>query len=104
VVAGLTACVGLFVPYADARYILHEITTRGLAFVILSAIFGLGSLWLLETIDARHPSGSGVCGGRARAGLGPRAVGLRLPQTLTVAEAAAPTGTIAAVLIATGLA
>jgi hypothetical protein len=69
VVAGLTACVGLFVPYADARYILHEITTRGLAFVILSAIFGLGSLWLLETIDARHPSGSGVCGGRARAGL-----------------------------------
>jgi hypothetical protein len=30
VVAGLTACVGLFVLYADARYIFHEITTRGL--------------------------------------------------------------------------
>src|SRR4029453_16840953 len=53
----LTACVGLFVLYDDARYIFDGITTRGLPFVILSAVGGLGSLWLLRNRSTR---GGGV--------------------------------------------
>ena len=105
VVAGLTACSGLFVLHSDARYIFDGITSRALPLVILSAIGGLGSLWLLRKRSTRGARLAAVA-----------AVGFLLltwavaqwdyilPQTLTVEAAAAPTGTITAVLVATGLA
>ena len=105
VVAGLTACVGLFVLYADARYIFDGLTTRALPFVILSAIGGLGSLWLLRRGSPRGTRAAAVSAvGGLLLAWAVAQWDYVLPQTLTVAEAAAPTGTIAAVLVATGLA
>ena len=105
VVAGLTACVGLFVLHDDARYIFDGITTRALPFVILSAIGGLGSLWLLRKRSPRGTRAAAVSAvGALLLAWAVAQWDYILPQTLTVAAAAAPTGTIAAVLVATGLA
>ena len=105
VVAGLTACVGLFVLHDDARYIFDGITTRALPFVILSAIGGLGSLWLLRKRSPRGTRAAAVSAvGALLLAWAVAQWDYILPQTLTVAAAAAPTGTIGAVLVATGLA
>jgi cytochrome bd ubiquinol oxidase subunit II len=105
VVAGLTASVGLFVLHDDAPYIFDGITSRSLPLAILSAIGGVASLWLLRKRSTRGMRLAAVA-----------AVGFLLlawavaqwdyilPQTLTVHAAAAPTGTITAVVVATGLA
>jgi cytochrome d ubiquinol oxidase subunit II len=105
VVAGVTASVGLFVLHDDAPYIFDGITSRSLPLAILSAIAGVASLWLLRKRSTRGMRLAAVA-----------AVGFLLlawavaqwdyilPQTLTVHAAAAPTGTITAVLVATGLA
>src|SRR5689334_20652142 len=47
VVAGVVAFAGIFVLHADARYIFDGLTSRGVAFVIVSAVCGLASLVLL---------------------------------------------------------
>ncbi|MFL6042572.1 MAG: cytochrome d ubiquinol oxidase subunit II, partial [Gaiellales bacterium] len=105
VVAGVTASVGLFVLHDDAPYIFDGITSRSLPLAILSAIGGVASLWLLRKRSTRGMRLAAVA-----------AVGFLLlawavaqwdyilPQTLTVHAAAAPTGTITAVVVATGLA
>ncbi len=105
VAAGLVAFAGIFVLSNDATYLFDGLKSRGLVFVILSAALGLGALVLL----ARH----------ARRGARLAAVGAvvsvvaawgvaqwdyLLPTSLTVADAAAPTGTMGAVFVATGLA
>ena len=105
VVAGLTACVGLFVLRNDARYIFDGITTRALPLVILSAIGGLGSLWLLRKRSTRGTRAAAVSAvGALLLAWAVAQWDYVLPQTLTVSAAAAPTGTIAALLVATGLA
>ena len=105
VVAGVVAFVGIFVLHADAPFLYSGLTSRGLPAVIVSALCGLGSLVLL----ARRASH----GARVLAALAVGAIVLGwgmaqwdyvLPQTLTVAQAAAPSGTITAVLIATAIA
>src|SRR4051794_19390158 len=47
VVAGVVAFAGVFVLHADARYVFDGLTSRGLAFVIISGVCGIGSLVLL---------------------------------------------------------
>ena len=106
VAAGVVAVAGIFVLANDATYLFDGLTSRALPLVILSAICGLGRP------RAGHPRRPTV----ARAWLpwapssgvllawGVAQWDYLLPESLTVSAAAAPSGTITAVLVATGLA
>jgi cytochrome d ubiquinol oxidase subunit II len=104
-VAGLVALVGIAVLHADAPYLFGELTSRALPLVLLSAVCGAGSLLLLVRDAAR--------GARllAVAAVASVVIGwvvgqwpYMLPTSLTVSAAASPSGTLTAVLVATGLA
>jgi cytochrome d ubiquinol oxidase subunit II len=105
VAAGVVSLVGIFVLSNDADYLFHGLTTRALPLVILSGASGIAGLVLL----ARHTR----LGARAAAVVAVGSViaawavaqwDYLLPTSLTVSDAAAPDGTITAVLVATGLA
>ena len=106
VAAGLVAVVGIFVLSNDATYLFDGLTSRALPLVILSAVCGVGALLLVR------PAARGTAPGWPpwwRVGSVVVAWGVAqwdylLPKTLTVSAAAAPSGTITAVLVATGLA
>ena len=105
VVAGAVALVGLFVVRSDARYIFDGLTSRALPLVVVSVVAGLGALVLLR--GRPHQGGrvaAVVAAGALVLGWGVAQWDYLLPESLTVSEAAAPTGTITAVLVATGLA
>jgi cytochrome bd ubiquinol oxidase subunit II len=105
VVAGVVAFAGIFVLHHDAPFLYSGLTSRGLPAVIVSALCGLGSLVLLMRHAARWAR---VLAAGAVAtivlGWGMAQWDYVLPQSLTVAQAAAPSGTITAVLIATAIA
>ncbi len=105
VVAGVVAFAGIFVLHRDAPFLYGGLTSRGLPAVIASAICGLGSLVLLMR-HAAHWARLLAAGAVAAIvlGWGMAQWDYVLPQTLTVAQGAAPSGTIAAILVATGLA
>jgi len=105
VAAGAVAFAGIFVLRADARYIYDGLTSEALPLVLASAAFGLGALVLLWR--------------GARRGVRPLAVGAvvaviwgwgaaqypyLLPKTLKIADGAAPSETLTAVLIVFGVA
>ncbi|HJX06699.1 MAG TPA: cytochrome d ubiquinol oxidase subunit II [Actinomycetota bacterium] len=105
IVAGVVAFAGIFVLHHDDPFLYNGLTSRGLPAVIVSALCGLGSLVLLlrrAAHGARVLAAAAV--GTIVLGWGMAQWDYVLPQTLTVAQAAAPSGTIAAVLVATGLA
>jgi cytochrome d ubiquinol oxidase subunit II len=103
--AGLVAAVGIFVLHNDAEYLFDGLTSRALPLVILSAVCGLAALWLL-TRRARRGARLAAVGAVASlmVAWGVAQWDYLLPETLTVSAAAAPSGTITAVLVATGLA
>jgi cytochrome bd ubiquinol oxidase subunit II len=105
VAAGAIAFGGIFVLRADARYIYDGLTSEGLPLMLASAAFGLGALVLLLR--------------GARRGVRPLAVGAvvavvwgwgvaqypyLLPKTLKIADGAAASATLTAVLIVFGVA
>jgi len=105
VVAGVVAAIGILVLRADARYLFDGLMSRALPLVIVSTIAGAASLVLLAR-GAQQ-------GARALSALAVLALVLAwgvaqwdyiLPESLTVAQAAAPSGTITAVLVATAIA
>ncbi len=104
--AGLVAVGGLVAFRSGATYLYEGLTSRALPLVILSVVCGVGALLLLR----RNRSGKGarVAAVGAVASLmlawGVAQWDYLLPPTLTITAAAAPTGTIVAVLVATGLA
>jgi cytochrome d ubiquinol oxidase subunit II len=102
VVAGVLAFVGIFVLRTDARYLFDELTTRALPVVILSGLCGVGSLVLLVR---RAERGARLLAIGAVAGVviawGVAQWPYILPTSLKVADAAAPTGTLTAILVAT---
>jgi cytochrome d ubiquinol oxidase subunit II len=104
-VAGAVAIVGIFVLAADADYLFDGLTSRALPLVILSAVSGLATLWLLRR---RQRHGARLTAVVAAASVvvawGVAQWDYMLPETLTVEQAAAPSGTIGAVLVATALA
>jgi cytochrome bd ubiquinol oxidase subunit II len=102
VVAGVVAFVGIFVLHADATYVFHGLASRGLPFVILSAVCGIASLALLVR-DAHRGARIVAIGAVASVivGWGVAQWDYILPTSLTVADAAAPTGTLQALLVAT---
>jgi len=105
VAAGVVATVGIFVLAADANYLFHGLTSRALPLVILSGLCGVATLWLLRS---RQHQGARLTAIVAVASVvvawGVAQWDFILPESLTVKAAAAPSGTITAVLVATGLA
>jgi cytochrome d ubiquinol oxidase subunit II len=105
IVAGVVAFIGIFVLRADAEYVFDGLTSRALPLVILSALCGSGALILLVR---RSERGARLLAIGAVASVvlawGVGQWDYLLPTSLTVAQAAAPDGTITAVLIAFGLA
>lgn len=102
VVAGVVAFGGIFVLRSDARYICDGPTSRALPLVILSAICGTGSLILV--VRANHRGARLLAIGAVVAVVAAWGVAqwdYILPQTMTVAQAAAPDGTLTAILVAT---
>ena len=104
IVTGVVAFVGIFVLHDDATYVFHGLTARALPFVILSALCGVASLVLLlrdAHRGARALSIGAVVG--VVVGWGVAQWDYMLPTSLTVADAAAPSGTLQALLAATVL-
>jgi len=105
IVAGIAGVVGIFVLHADAEYVFHGLASRALPLVALSALCGVGALVLLVR---RSERGARLLAVGAVAAVvvawGVAQWDYMLPTSLTVSSAAAPTGTITAVLVAFGLA
>jgi cytochrome d ubiquinol oxidase subunit II len=105
VVAGVVAFVGLFVLRSDAHYLYDGLTSRALPLVILSGACGIGSLVLL--LRRNHRVARLLAIGAVASVIvawGVAQWDYILPQTMTVDQAAAPSGTLGAILVATGLA
>jgi cytochrome d ubiquinol oxidase subunit II len=100
IVAGATAAGGVFVLYTDDDYLFHGLLSRGLPFVILSALCGLGSLWLLVKDVHRYARVLAI-GAVASIiwGWGVAQWPYLLPETLKIEAGAAPSGTLTAVLV-----
>ena len=99
IVAGGIAVVGIFVLHSDARYVFDGLTSRALPFVILSALCGLGSLFLLFR-DARGARLLAI-GAVATVviGWGVAQWPYMLPTSLKVSQAAAPDATLKTLLL-----
>jgi cytochrome d ubiquinol oxidase subunit II len=104
ILAGVAAVVGIFVLRADARYVFDGLTSRALPFVILSTLCGIVSLVLLVREATR--------GARLLAIVAVATVVISwgvaqwpyiLPTSLKVSAAAAPSGTLATLVVATVL-
>jgi len=102
--AGLVAAVGIVVLHRDATYLFDGLSSRALPMVILSVVCGVGALGLVggRPIYARLVAVGAV--GSVVVGWGIAQWDYLLPTSLTVADAAAPDGTIAAILVATAIA
>jgi cytochrome d ubiquinol oxidase subunit II len=102
VVAGAIGVVGIFVLYADARYVFDGLASRALPLVILSAVCGTAALVLLVR-DAARGARLLAMGAVASVvvGWGVAQWDYLLPTSLTVSAAAAPSGTLQALLVAT---
>jgi cytochrome d ubiquinol oxidase subunit II len=100
VVAGAIALVGIFVFHSDARYLYDGLTSRALPLVIASGVCGVASLVLLvrnSTTWARLLSIGAVAA--VVIGWGVAQWPYMLPESLKVSQAAAPSGTLDAVLV-----
>ena len=105
VVTGIVAVAvaGIFVLHADAAYLFDGLTSRALAIVVASVVFGCTSLVLVlrrEHRWSRWLSAAAVA--TVVVAWGVAQSPYLLPETVTVAAAAAPTGTLTALLVATG--
>jgi cytochrome d ubiquinol oxidase subunit II len=104
--AGLVAVAGLVVFRRGATYLYDGLTSRALPLVILSVVCGLGALVLARRDRSGRTARAAAVGAVASLMLawGVAQWDYLLPPTLTIAAGAAPTGTIAAVLVAGGVA
>ncbi|HEY7045354.1 MAG TPA: cytochrome d ubiquinol oxidase subunit II [Nocardioidaceae bacterium] len=105
VVAGVVASAGLFVLHDEATYVFDGLMSRGLPLAILSVIAGCAALVLLRRdshVVARPAAVLAVVA--LVVGWGVAQWDYLLPTTLTISDAAAPDGTITAVLVAAALA
>jgi cytochrome bd ubiquinol oxidase subunit II len=105
VVAGGVAFAGIFVLRSDARYVFDGFTARALPLVLLSTLCGIGSLVLLTRQSQR---GGRVLAAGAVASIvwawGVAQWPYILPTSLKVSAAAAPSATLATVLVVFGVA
>ena len=105
IAVGVIGVVGLVVVHGDASYLFDGLTSTAAPLVVLGAVAGLGALALLARDAAR---GARVLAIAAVAGLvasWPVAQWpYLLPESLEVSAAAAPSGTLGAVLAAVAFA
>jgi cytochrome d ubiquinol oxidase subunit II len=105
VVTGAIALAGIFVYRADARFIYDGLTSDGLPLVIVSALCGLGVLILLWRGGRRGTRPLAVGAVVAVVwGWGVAQYPYLLPKSLTIADGAATTPSLDAVLIVFGAA
>ncbi len=100
VVAGVLALAGIFILRDDARYVFDGMTARALPLVILSALCGIGSIFLL--LRTNHRGARLVAAGAVVAiiwGWGVAQWPYMLPTSLKVSAAAAPDPTLVTVLV-----
>jgi cytochrome d ubiquinol oxidase subunit II len=100
VVVGAIALAGIFVLQADAEYLFEGLTSRGLPLVILSGLCGVGSLLLL--VRENHRGARLLAVGAVATvvwGWGVAQWPYILPETMKIGPAAAPSGTLTAVLV-----
>lgn len=105
VVAGVVAFVGIFVFKSDSSYLFDGLTSRALPLVILSGLCGVGSLVLLVR-RSQHGARLASVGAVVSVviGWGVAQWPYILPESLEVSQAAAPSGTLEAVLVVFALA
>jgi cytochrome d ubiquinol oxidase subunit II len=102
IVAGVVAFAGIFVLRADAQYLFDGLTSRALPLVAISTIAGTTSLVLLVRHAHRGARLAAVTAVAAIiVGWGVAQWDYLLPETLTIAQGAAPTGTLAALVVVT---
>ena len=105
IVAGVVAFAGIFVLRSDATYLFDGLASRALPLVVLSAALGLGALLLVRRRAGRGARLAAVAAVVSVVGAwGVAQWDYLLPTTLTVTAAAAPSGTMTAVFVATGIA
>jgi cytochrome d ubiquinol oxidase subunit II len=104
VVAGVVSVIGLFVMHTRAPHVFDELTSRALPVVLVSVACGAGALVLL----VRSARGARLLAVLAVAGTvvswGVAQWPYLLPDSLTVDDAAAPSGTLTALVVAVVLA
>jgi len=100
--AGVVTFIGIFVLHAQATYVFHGLASRALPLVILAAICGAASLVLLLR-NAQRGARILAIGAVVAVivGWGVAQWDYLLPTSLTITDAAAPTGTLQALLAAT---
>ncbi len=102
---GIIGFIGIFVLRADAAYVFSGLTSRALPLVIVGVLCGIGALVLLVRNAHR---GARVLAIVAVASIivswGMAQWPYVLPESLTFAAAASPTGSLTAVLVVAGLA
>jgi cytochrome d ubiquinol oxidase subunit II len=99
------AAAGAFVLRADARYLFDGLTSRALPALIVSGVCGAGALVLLARDAARGARALAVAAvAIAVVSWGVAQWPYVLPESLTFSAAAAPAGTVTAVLVATAVA
>ncbi|AEA28510.1 cytochrome d ubiquinol oxidase subunit II [Pseudonocardia benzenivorans] len=105
VAVAVIAAAGAFVLRADAGHLFDGLTSRALPAVIVSGVCGVGALVLLHRDASRGARALGVVAvAAAVAAWGLAQSPYVLPESLTFSAAAAPTGTLTAVLVAAVLA
>lgn len=105
VVAGAVALAGILIVHADAKYLFDGLTSRALPLVIVSGIGGLATLWLMHQESHRFARIAAIAAvGSIVAAWGVAQWPYIIPETMTFADTAAPSGTLGAVLVAFGLA
>jgi cytochrome bd ubiquinol oxidase subunit II len=105
VVSGALAAAGLVVLREDARPIFDGLLSDGLPLVLLSAACGAGALLALRRNTPRGARALSVGAVAAVVwGWGAAQYPYLLPESLTVSEAAAPDGTLVALLVVFGAA
>jgi cytochrome bd ubiquinol oxidase subunit II len=100
VVTGVIAFAGIFVLRDDSRYVFDGLTSRALPLVILSALCGAGSIWLLIRQNHRLARILAIGAvGSVVVAWGVAQWPYMLPTSLKVSQAAAPDATLETVLI-----
>jgi cytochrome d ubiquinol oxidase subunit II len=104
-VAGALAVAGILVLNAQAEYVHDRLVREGLPLVIVSALCGLGALWLLWRGSPRgaRPLAAGAVVAVVW-GWGVAQYPYLLPEELKIADAAAPSATLTSVLVVFGVA
>lgn len=100
IVTGFVAFAGIFVLHSDARYVFDGLSSRALPLVLISALCGIGSLVLLLR-DAPRGARMLAVGAVASVviGWGVAQWPYIFPETLEVSQAAAPSGTLTAIIV-----